>query len=128
MAEALRRRLPRCARIRLAAVRQFPDEGAAVVVTQGGIKLPGENEIAPEREIRAVWVIVAQEGPGGCCRTRAAPSRLINIRKGGPDGTRDTAAKVASQQPLSAAAITAVNMGHMDSSRIHKTHDVQAAW
>jgi uncharacterized protein (TIGR02246 family) len=40
----------------------FLTEGAAVVVTQGGIKLPGENEIAPEREIRAVWVIVAQEG------------------------------------------------------------------
>lgn len=33
---------------------------AAMVVTQGGIMLDGETEIAPQREIRAMWVIVAR--------------------------------------------------------------------
>ncbi|WP_304454039.1 SgcJ/EcaC family oxidoreductase [Nocardiopsis sp. YSL2] len=40
----------------------FLGEGVAVVVTQGGIILDGESGIAPEREIRALWTIVAEDG------------------------------------------------------------------
>jgi uncharacterized protein (TIGR02246 family) len=35
------------------------DSDAALVVTQGGIMLAGESAIAPEREIRAIWTLVA---------------------------------------------------------------------
>jgi uncharacterized protein (TIGR02246 family) len=35
---------------------------AAIVVTQGGILMAGDTELAPERQIRATWVIVAQDG------------------------------------------------------------------
>lgn len=34
----------------------------SMVVTQGGIILAGETEVAPEREIRATWIIVARDG------------------------------------------------------------------
>ncbi|MCA1655680.1 MAG: SgcJ/EcaC family oxidoreductase [Pseudonocardiaceae bacterium] len=40
----------------------FLSEDAAMVITQGGIILAGESEIAPERQIRAIWVIVRQDG------------------------------------------------------------------
>ncbi|OLF11296.1 SgcJ/EcaC family oxidoreductase [Actinophytocola xanthii] len=40
----------------------FLSEDAAMVITQGGIILDGESEIAPEREIRATWVIARQDG------------------------------------------------------------------
>jgi uncharacterized protein (TIGR02246 family) len=43
------------------AVR-FLANDVAMAVTQGGIILAGETEIAPERAIRAVWVIVAEGG------------------------------------------------------------------
>jgi uncharacterized protein (TIGR02246 family) len=43
------------------AVR-FLSSDCAVVVTQGGIILPGETEIAPDRQIRATWVVVAEDG------------------------------------------------------------------
>nr|AGO97162.1 hypothetical enediyne protein [Streptomyces sp. CNT-179] len=39
----------------------FLGEDVAVVVTQGGIILDGESEIAPERAIRALWTIVAED-------------------------------------------------------------------
>ena len=35
----------------------FLDEDVAVMVTEGGLIRPGESEIAPENQIRAVWVI-----------------------------------------------------------------------
>jgi uncharacterized protein (TIGR02246 family) len=41
---------------------RFLRPDAAVVVTQGGIILAGETAVAPEREIRATWVIVAGHG------------------------------------------------------------------
>ena len=41
---------------------KFLTDGVAMVVTQGGIILPGETEIAPEREIRATWVVAEQAG------------------------------------------------------------------
>lgn len=34
----------------------------AMVVTQGGIVLDGETEIAPDRRIRAMWVIALRDG------------------------------------------------------------------
>lgn len=43
------------------AVR-FLGDHVALVVTQGGIILDGEDEIAPEREIRASWIVV-RHGP-----------------------------------------------------------------
>ncbi len=42
-------------------VNHLTDE-VAVVVTQGGIILAGETGLAPQRQIRATWVIVAQDG------------------------------------------------------------------
>jgi uncharacterized protein (TIGR02246 family) len=37
---------------------QFLSDDVAVVVTEGGIILPGETESAPARKIRATWVVV----------------------------------------------------------------------
>ncbi|OLF06062.1 DUF4440 domain-containing protein [Actinophytocola xinjiangensis] len=37
---------------------KFLAPGVAIAITEGGIVLPGETEIAPERRIRAVWVVV----------------------------------------------------------------------
>lgn len=43
------------------AVR-FLSDGVAMAVTEGGIILDGETEIAPSRRIRAVWVVVERDG------------------------------------------------------------------
>lgn len=40
----------------------FLTDETAMVITQGGIILDGENEIAPERQIRATWIITEQNG------------------------------------------------------------------
>jgi len=37
---------------------KFLAPGVAIVITEGGIIMNGETEIAPERRIRACWVIV----------------------------------------------------------------------
>jgi uncharacterized protein (TIGR02246 family) len=34
----------------------------AVITTQGGVLAPGEKHVAPERSIRASWVVVKQGG------------------------------------------------------------------
>jgi len=39
---------------------KFLGEDVAMAITEGGIILPGETETAPERQIRATWVIVQQ--------------------------------------------------------------------
>jgi len=40
----------------------FLADDVALVITQGGIILAGETEIAPVRQIRATWIIVNQDG------------------------------------------------------------------
>lgn len=37
-------------------------EDAGVIVTQGGVLAPGDTAVAPERAIRATWVVVRQDG------------------------------------------------------------------
>jgi uncharacterized protein (TIGR02246 family) len=41
---------------------RFLGTGAAVVVTKGGVLAPGEVEVAPERTVRATWVLAKQDG------------------------------------------------------------------
>jgi uncharacterized protein (TIGR02246 family) len=40
---------------------KFLAPGVAIAVTEGGVIMKGETEIAPQRRIRAVWVIVLGE-------------------------------------------------------------------
>ena len=56
------------------AVRFLSDD-AALAVTRGGIILPGENGIAPEREIRAIWTIVTQDGTWRLLSHQSSPLR-----------------------------------------------------
>lgn len=41
---------------------KFLSPGVALVITQGGIILEGETEQAPERQIRAMWILVERDG------------------------------------------------------------------
>jgi uncharacterized protein (TIGR02246 family) len=36
--------------------------GVVLMLTQGGVLAPGEKTVAPEREIRASWLIVKRDG------------------------------------------------------------------
>jgi uncharacterized protein (TIGR02246 family) len=40
---------------------RFLDDNVAVAVTGGGIIMAGQTEMAPEAEIRAVWIIVRED-------------------------------------------------------------------
>ncbi|MFD8498859.1 SgcJ/EcaC family oxidoreductase [Amycolatopsis sp. NPDC059657] len=42
-------------------IRKLSDT-VAFAVTKGGLVLEGETEVAPEREVRATWVIVKEDG------------------------------------------------------------------
>ncbi|WP_037914141.1 SgcJ/EcaC family oxidoreductase [Actinacidiphila yeochonensis] len=41
---------------------KFLGADAAVIVTEGGVLAPGESTVAPERQIRATWVLSRQNG------------------------------------------------------------------
>jgi uncharacterized protein (TIGR02246 family) len=40
---------------------RFINQDVAVIITQGGVLAPGETEVAPERAIRATWVVARHE-------------------------------------------------------------------
>jgi uncharacterized protein (TIGR02246 family) len=42
---------------------RFITQDVAVMITQGGVLLPGETEVAAERQIKATWVAV-RKGDG----------------------------------------------------------------
>lgn len=39
----------------------FLGTDTAVLITRGGVLLPGEDDVAPERAIRATWVVAKQD-------------------------------------------------------------------
>ncbi len=41
---------------------RFPVRGTAIVVGEGGILFPGHDAVAPERAVRATWVLVKVDG------------------------------------------------------------------
>jgi uncharacterized protein (TIGR02246 family) len=53
----------------------FLDDDKAMVVTQGGIMFGGESAIAPEREIRAIWTLVAIDGKWRLLSHHSCPIR-----------------------------------------------------
>lgn len=54
---------------------RFLRDDVALVVTQGGIMLEGETEIAPEREIRAIWIIADRDGRWQLMSHQSSPIR-----------------------------------------------------
>ncbi len=50
-------------------------EDTAMVIAQGGIILDGETETAPERQIRATWIVVERDGEWSLLSHRSSPIR-----------------------------------------------------
>lgn len=72
---------------------QFPTPDVAVVVTQGGIILAGEDAVDPSREIRATWVIVADGGTWRLLSHHSSPIQPIEAKE--HDMSTDSANLVA---------------------------------
>lgn len=53
----------------------FVSDRVVVVVTAGGIIFPGDEDIAPERLIRATWVIVNSDGGWKLLSHQSSPVR-----------------------------------------------------
>lgn len=53
----------------------FLAEDTAMVITQGGIILDGETETAPERQIRATWIVVERDGEWSLLSHQSSPIR-----------------------------------------------------
>lgn len=49
--------------------------GVALVITQGGIVYAGETEVSPEREVRALWVLVHTDGDWKVLSHQTSPLR-----------------------------------------------------
>lgn len=41
---------------------RFLGSDAAIVITEGGVLMAGQDELPPERRVRATWVLTKQEG------------------------------------------------------------------
>ena len=41
---------------------KFPGPDFGILITRGGVLAPGETEVAPEREVRAMWILSRQSG------------------------------------------------------------------
>lgn len=51
-------------------------EGVGILVTLGGVKLPGETKVAPERQVRATWVAVRRDGEWRLAAYQNGPAQL----------------------------------------------------
>lgn len=55
-------------------IRMLTDD-VAMTITQGGLVLPGESEVAPEREMRTVYMTVKQDGEWRLISQQSSPMR-----------------------------------------------------
>jgi uncharacterized protein (TIGR02246 family) len=53
----------------------FPTDEVALIVTEGGIRLAGETSTAPERQIRATWIVVRLAGAWQLISHHSSPLR-----------------------------------------------------
>lgn len=51
-------------------------DGVVLVLTKGGVLAPGESEVAPEREIRASWLLVRRNGEWLLAAYQNSPANL----------------------------------------------------
>jgi uncharacterized protein (TIGR02246 family) len=52
---------------------KFLTDDTAMVITQGGIILDGETETAPERQIRATWIVTERDGGWALLSHQSSP-------------------------------------------------------
>lgn len=65
---------------------QFLDDRTALVVSQGGIQLAGEQETAPSRRVQVTWVIVRTEDGPRLLSHQSSPL----LRPESPESTEST--------------------------------------